>query len=230
MKTINNKPENPEIYSEEDTMIFDNTEQWILSDKELKAMELNYCLNPRWIKLQSGKMQALRCENCIRCKLWKLEQWDERLIKEIQSKESKQFVILNIDNKNENELKTIVKRLNPELTELKTYNKIATLSVRRFLELWRHHTKKSVKHWLITELTNRNKNKIKIHGMIHTHDRKLIRKTWKYGNVTILNYIDSKAHEELIKYLSNTNKRLKEYKPIILTSAKYGTENIKKAG
>ena len=50
------------------------------------------------------------------------------------------------------------------------YNAVATLAVRRFLERWRKKYKKSVKHWLITELGQNETERIHLHGIIFTDE------------------------------------------------------------
>ena len=47
-------------------------------------------------------------------------------------------------------------------------NEIARIAVRRFLERWRKTHKKSVRHWLITELGGNGTENIHLHGIIFT--------------------------------------------------------------
>ena len=58
-------------------------------------------------------------------------------------------------------------------------NKIATLAVRRFLERWRKKYKKSVRHWLVTELGQKNTEHLHLHGIIWTDKGEEINKIWK---------------------------------------------------
>lgn len=48
----------------------------------------------------------------------------------------------------------------------KESNAIATIAVRKFLERWRKEHRKSLKHWLITELGQENTERIHLHGVI----------------------------------------------------------------
>ena len=67
-------------------------------------------------------------------------------------------------------------------TKWDTDNKAAAYAVRHWLERVRKKTKKSVKHWLITELGHKGTERIHLHGIIWTKDSELIKK-WGYGYV-----------------------------------------------
>ena len=61
-------------------------------------------------------------------------------------------------------------------------NAIAKLGVRRFLERWRKENKKSVRHWLTTELGGNGTENIHLHGIIWTDKTsEYISRIWKYG-------------------------------------------------
>ena len=67
-------------------------------------------------------------------------------------------------------------------------NGIATLAVKRFLGRWRKKYKKSVKHWLVTELGGKYTERIHLHGIIFTDENEeTIGKIWKYGNIKLGN-------------------------------------------
>ena len=57
-------------------------------------------------------------------------------------------------------------------------NDIATVGVRYFFENIRKSTKKSLKHWLITELGQNNTERIHLHGLIKSTDVDFLRKKW----------------------------------------------------
>jgi hypothetical protein len=190
----------------------------------------NPCLHPKWIKRKSdNKYIAIRCEECFRCRLNKVYQWNDRLINEIESDDTKQFVTMYINEKSIEELKKVANKKKIEPTQYKLFNQIATIAIRRYLEIWRKKTGTSVKHWFTTELTNSETNKIKIHGIIFSKDRKQIITSWKYGNVMFADYINIKSIIKLLKYLCNTNPKTKYYKPIVLCSPKIGINKYKKA-
>jgi hypothetical protein len=199
-----------------------------ITENDLKTMYQNHCLYPKYIK-SKGKYIPLRCGECIRCILYNIKYWEYRIINEIETDDTKQFVIMYINEKSINELKQVANKKKIEPTEYKLFNQIATIAVRRFLEIWRKKTGTSVKHWFTTELTNSETNKIKIRGIIFNKNRKQIITSWKYGNVMFADYINISTIIKLLKYLSNTNPKTKYYKPIVLCSPKIGINTYKKS-
>lgn len=105
-------------------------------------------------------------------------------------------------------------------------NAIATKGVRLFLERYRKKYKKSIKHWLITELGENNTERIHIHGIIWTENIKEIEKIWKYGNIFIGEYVNEKTINYIIKYVTKIDLLHKGYIPKIMTSAGIGKNYI----
>ena len=109
-------------------------------------------------------------------------------------------------------------------------NKIAKIAVRRFLERWRKKNKKSVRHWLVTELGHKNTEHLHLHGIIWTDKPEDIEKIWKYGyvwkgyekNGRIENYVSGRTVNYIVKYIHKTDADHKYYKPKVLTSAGIG--------
>jgi len=90
--------------------------------------------------------------------------------------------------------------------------------------------KKSVRHWLVTELGHNGTENIHLHGIIWCNeDMEVIRKHWKYGYVyprneeqAAKNYVNERTVNYIIKYVSKTDEKHKEYKSKILSSAGIG--------
>ena len=105
-------------------------------------------------------------------------------------------------------------------------NAIATYAVRHFLERWRKKYKKSVKHWLITEIGGHGSENIHLHGIIWSQDVEEIKRIWKYGWVWVgytkneknFNYINEKTINYITKYMLKVDTKHKEYEGKILTS------------
>ena len=153
------------------------------------------CLYPRLLKNKKytknnkngGKIPAVSdkrtlvvpigCGKCTECKKLKAREWQVRLLEEVRGKEKALFVTLTFSNESIQELYKSIHKL--EGYELD--NEIATKAVRRFLERWRKENKKSVKHWLVTELGHKGTENIHLHGIIYTDHPELIEKHWKYG-------------------------------------------------
>ena len=162
------------------------------------------------------------CGKCIECRNQKKREWQIRLNEELKIEDGK-FITLTFTNES-------LKELEKEL-EIKESNAVATLAVRRFLERWRKKYKKSVKHWLITELGHENTERIYLHGILFTkEDTQTIAEIWKYGNIWIGDYCNAKTINYIIKYVTKVDEQHKGYEPKILTSAGIGKNYIKTNG
>ena len=60
-------------------------------------------------------------------------------------------------------------------------NAIVTWAVRHFLERWRWKYKKSLRHWLITELGDGTTEHVHLHGIVWADDLDDLEKLWQYG-------------------------------------------------
>lgn len=191
------------------------------------------------------------CGKCMECMKKKAMNWQVRLHEELRCMENNlqetgeytdvYFIRLSYSDKSlihlENEIHRIKKiqttQINRTLKKkikFKPYggyyldNKIAKLSVRRFLERWRKENKKSVKHWLITELGKNNTERLHLHGFIFTTKPKEdIKKHWKYGDVWIGKYVNERSVNYMVKYVHKTDPKHKYYNPIILCSPGIGS-------
>ena len=165
------------------------------------------------------------CGNCMECRKQKARQWQVRLSEEIRETKEGKFVTMTFS---EESLKELTKTING-LEGYNLDNEIATKATRRFLERWRKKHKKSVKHWLVTELGQTNTERIHIHGVLWTkEDKKEIEKLWKYGIVWVGEYVNEKTINYIVKYISKTDEKHKEYKSKILTSSGIGKGYLKR--
>jgi hypothetical protein len=170
------------------------------------------------------------CGKCIECKKQKGREWSVRLQEEIRHDKRGKFVTLTFSNES-------IKELTKEIKGLEGYNldnEIATLATRRFLERWRKKYKKSVKHWLITEIGGNGTENIHMHGIIWTEETaETINNIWKYGFTWIGDknnggYVNEETINYIVKYVSKTDEKHKEYNSKILTSAGIGKNYIKR--
>jgi len=119
------------------------------------------------------------CQNCIECRKQKARNWHIRLLEEIKTAKNAYFITLTFSN-------TSIAELSKEHTAqgYALDNAIATIATRRFLERWRKTHKKSLKHWLITELGHNGTENIHLHGILWFEQKSDILKLdqhWKYG-------------------------------------------------
>lgn len=171
------------------------------------------------------------CGKCIECKKQKSRGWQVRLNEEIRHNKKGKFVTLTFSNESIKELSKEIKGLNGYDLD----NEIATLATRRFLERWRKKFKKSVRHWLVTELGGNGTENIHMHGIIWTEEEsETIDKIWKYGKTWIGDnknggYVNEKTINYIVKYVNKTDEKHKEYNSKILTSQGIGKQYIERS-
>lgn len=171
------------------------------------------------------KLVPVGCQKCIECRKQKARGWMIRLLEDIKTNKNGKFITLTFAPEE-------LKKLNDECEGYgyEKDNNIATLSVRRFLERWRKEFKKSVRHWLITELGQTATEHLHLHGIIWTDDVKAIHKHWKYGNVWSgykkngknENYVNASTVNYITKYITKQDTLHKNYQSKILCSKGIG--------
>ena len=126
------------------------------------------------------------CGKCMECKKKKSRDWQVRLLEDSKHIKNGKFVTFTFSNESIIELHKslpVYTNKNNKKLKLEGYerdNAIAKLGVRRFLEKWRKKHKKSVRHWLITELGHEGTENIHLHGIIWTEHEEDIDKIWDY--------------------------------------------------
>ena len=141
------------------------------------------------------------CGNCIECRKQKAREWQIRLFEEVRNRKDGKFVTLTFSNEKLTELLKEHKNKFKGLTAYNLDNRIATVATRLFLERWRKKYKKSLRHWLVTELGHNGTENIHLHGILWTDKIEQIKKIWSYGyvwtgkneNGKIINYVNEKA-------------------------------------
>lgn len=164
------------------------------------------------------------CGKCMECKKQKARNWSVRLQEEIRVNKNGKFVTMTFSDE---VLVNLSKDING-LTGYELENEIATLAIRRYLERWRKKHKKSVRHWLVTELGQNKTERVHIHGIIWSDEINDIKDIWNYGHVWIGDYVNEKTINYIVKYVSKTDAKHKEYNSKIMTSAGIGSNYIKR--
>ena len=174
------------------------------------------------------KLVPVGCQKCIECKKQKSREWQVRLHEDIKHNKNGKFVTLTFSNES-------IKELTNEIKGIDGYdldNEIAKIATRRFLERWRKKYKKSVRHWLVTELGGNGTENIHLHGIIWTNESaEEINRIWKYGFTWVGDkknngYVNEKTINYIVKYINKVDKQHKEYNSKILTSAGIGRNYI----
>lgn len=161
------------------------------------------------------------CGNCIECMRQKARQWQVRLTEEINSTKLNKYMVTLTFSEESLEKLTKEAEIEDNINKIEE-NEIVTFAVRRFLERWRKKHKKSVRHWLVTELGHNGTERIHLHGIIFTDKGEDIEKIWQYGYVYIGQYVNERTINYIVKYVHKIDAKHKGYKPKILTSAGIG--------
>lgn len=157
-----------------------------------------------------------KCGCCIECRKEKQREWRVRLEEELRSNYG-YFTTLTVSPEG---IKEIEGKTNLKWEE--NPNEIATKALRLFLERVRKDTKKSIKHWCVTELGEK-KDRIHLHGIFFGQkSAELIRKHWKYGFVFIGNYCNSRSVNYMTKYMLKVDIKHPTFKQIVLASSGIG--------
>ncbi len=168
------------------------------------------------------------CGNCMECRKQKSREWQVRLHEDIKTNNNGVFITLTFSDEG-------IEELGRKLWKLDGYdkdNEIAKMGMRRFLERWRKKYKKSVRHWMVTDLGHNGTKNIHLHGIIWTDiEHEEIRRIWRYGFVWIGSenngYVNGKTVNYTVKYIYKQDDENEYYKPIILTSSGIGRNYTK---
>lgn len=173
---------------------------------------------------------ATGCGRCMECMKQKARDWQVRLLEEIRHSKNGVFVTLTFSNESIWELSQEIKGVDGYERD----NAIAKLGVRRFLERWRKKYKKSVRHWLVTELGHQGTENIHLHGIIWTDESaKEIDRIWKYGYTWIGDeekggWVNEQTVNYIVKYIHKTDIQHKEYRARVLTTPGIGKAYVKR--
>lgn len=204
------------------------------------------------IKDQRTTYVPVGCGVCIECKRQNARQWQLRLAEDIKEHTNGKFITLTFSDEGIKKIwdddikyeeclkrkKTKPKKQRKPIAELRGYdldNGIATRAVRFFLERWRKEHKKSLRHWLVTEIGGNYTERIHIHGIVWCDDLKTVERIWQYGivhkgkelqNGQIENYVNERTATYIVKYLTKVDEKHKAYKSIVLTSPGIGRNYI----
>lgn len=164
------------------------------------------------------------CGRCIECTKQKSNGWKIRLHEEIKFDRDATFVTFTFSEESLNKIKEALGKANYYGYEID--NEIASYAVRHFTELWRKHFKKTIKHFLITELGHNGTERIHLHGICWSKNKNAIQKIWKYGYVYLGDYVNEKTINYISKYITKTDIHHKEYKQKIFCSKGLGANYL----
>lgn len=157
------------------------------------------------------------CGKCYECRKQKARGWLVRMEEELRHNPNAVFITLTLEDK---WYKNIEKKYN-----IKGDNNVATQAMRLWLERVRKITKKSIKHWCITELGGNDTERIHIHGILWGVGlESLIRETWKYGFIFIGQYVAENTINYITKYMYKKDEKHPTFTGKVLCSAGIGSQ------
>lgn len=166
-------------------------------------------------------MVATGCQECIECRKQKAKSWNVRLQEDIRRNRNGKFVTFTFSD--EEYIKCRDKVLAVKYSEgYDLENNIAKYAMRHFLEKCRKKNKKSLRHWMVTELGQESTENIHLHGIIWTDDVELIKEKWNYGHVFIGTHVSEQTVNYIVKYVNKCDEKHRYYKSKVLTSAGIG--------
>lgn len=172
------------------------------------------------------KYVPIKCGKCIECKKQISREWRLRLENEIENWQYKYFVTLTFS---EESIQKISIKYNIPKTNV---NQIATKAVRLMCERYRKKYKKTLSHWLITELGHTGTERIHLHGILLSNyelSTKQIENLWKNGFIYNGKYVNEKSINYITKYILKQDKDHKDYTQIILCSKGIGKNLLNKS-
>ena len=194
-------------------------------------------MRTRWVPISCGE--------CMECRKKKGREWLMRLSEEIKQDNKCKFITLTFSPEKLKELTSKVHILDKENgleKEREGYdldNAVCSLAVRRFTERWRKEHKKTVRHWLITELGHKNTEHVHMHGIIWNQDVDKIERIWQYGfvwkgkkrtgvhgRIRYENYVNETTVGYMMKYVTKRDLKHKHYKSQIFASKGIGKSYI----
>lgn len=158
------------------------------------------------------------CGHCLECRQQRARGWQVRMCEELKDEPNAIFVTLTIDDEK-------YKKLSIQ-AESKDNNTIATKAIRLFLERVRKKTKKSIRHWFITELGHNKTERLHLHGIIWGINAREAVKEWGYGFTYIGEYVNEKTITYVVKYMTKPDTDHKEFEGKVLCSGGIGSGYI----
>lgn len=159
------------------------------------------------------------CGKCFECRKQKARAWQVRMSEELKENPNAIFITLTISDE---AFEYIMDKYNIDTNE-----DCCKKMIRLFLERVRKETKKSLKHWFITEIGHTNTERYHLHGIIWGIGvEEIVRRNWKYGFVFIGSFVNEQTINYVVKYMLKKDKDHKEYNPTVLCSAGIGAGYI----
>ena len=160
----------------------------------------------------------IKCGKCIECRRAKTREWQIRLCEELKNSQLHPvFITLTFS---EESIDEIIEKCGSSGA-----NDIATIAVKLFRERWRKEYKKSIRHWLVTELGHNGTERVHLHGILWVENNEQwesIERIWKYGYIFKGDYVNERTINYIVKYINKIDIDHKGFEPVVLCSQGIG--------
>jgi len=169
------------------------------------------------------------CGKCMECRKQKSMNWQVRLAEDIRINTNAKFLTFTFSDESLQELDD---EQHDDIDGYYRDNEILSLAVRRFLERWRRTFKKSVRHWLVSEIGGKYTERIHLHGLLWTDESlEVIQERWGYGNVILgdgkgEHYVSEQTVNYIVKYISKVDEKHPGYTSKVYTSKGIGANYL----
>lgn len=187
--------------------------KYITNPKYLPNKKNNY--KPPACKDRRLLYVPVKCGKCMECRKQNQSQWIVRLSEEIKKEPEALFVTLTFNEESYKELAAITKN----------ENEMCRIALRRMLENYRVQNKRTIKHWVATELGD--DGRIHMHGIFWTN-KEVIEKYWKYGFIFIGTWVNEQTIFYITKYIMKVSTIDKNFTTKILCSKGIGSSYLKR--
>lgn len=209
----------------------------VIKNRKYTATKKNKGIIPP-ITDERVKYVPIGCQECIECRKQKARGWQIRLLEDLKKHKNGKFITLTFSNESIKKIHETIKadekenQQNYETTGYEIDNEIATKAMRLFLERWRKKYKRSLRHWMVTEIGHAGTENIHMHGIVWTNiNLKEVEKIWSYGyvwkgkeiNGEINNYVNARTVNYIVKYIHKVDEDHKHFKSKVLTSPGIGS-------
>lgn len=187
--------------------------------------------NPKYLPNQKNNYNPPRCPHpallyievkcgiCNDCRKEKRRNWSTRIKEQLKITPNAVFFTGTFSPERLSELE--------KKYETKDKNTIAKKELRLFLERIRKETKKSITHWVVTELGEDN-GRIHIHGIFFSNTmsvyklRGILWRKWTAGYKFYGKYCNARTANYITKYMLKANAIDAEFRPIVLATKGIG--------
>lgn len=164
------------------------------------------------------KYIPIACGKCIECRKKKIREWTIRLQwEEKYTKTKGRFITLTFSEEALDELEQ----------ERQEPNEIAARAIKLFLKRWEKKFKKTLRHWLVTELGDEKTERLHLHGFIWTENLQDIQEIWNYGRIDIGTGVNEKGIRYCTKYVNKRDEKHEGFYGKIFASKGIGREFMK---